>query len=123
MACDVCSVSLTSIKRRKQNERVRRLKSHDRGVFLILLVKTSCMDTAGKRVGAKVIKANSSMTDQRFQVSNPKSVYVSFRVRNAFESPDIFIKTLEPKVRVKVLLFQLGNRPRVKELSIRDNVA
>lgn len=93
------------------------------------------MHTAGKHVGAKVIKAKSSMTDQRFQVSNPtngvdfvrkrllKSVHASFRVRNAFKSLDIFIKTLELKVRVKVLLFQLENRPRVKELSIRDNVA
>lgn len=129
------SVSLTSIKRRKQDERVRRLKSHDRGVFLILLVKTSCLDAAGKHVGAKVIKANSSTTDQSFQESNStngidfvskrllKSVYASFRLRNAFKSLDIFIKTLELKVRVKVLLFQLENRPRVKELSIRGNVA
>lgn len=56
------------------------------------------MYTAGKHVGAKVIKANSSLTDQRFQVSNStsvidrvnkcllKSVYASFRVRNAFKS-------------------------------------
>lgn len=93
------------------------------------------MDAAGKHVGAEVIKANSGLTDQRFQVSNPtngidcvrkrllKSVYASFRVRNAFKSPDIFIKTLALKVRVKVLLLQLENRPRVKESSIGDNAA
>lgn len=102
----------------KQDEQIRRLKFHDRGVFLILLVKTSCMDTAGKHVGAKVIKANSNMTDQRFQVSDStdgidfvrkcllKSVYALFSLRNAFKSQDIFIKkTLELKVRVEVFAF------------------
>lgn len=66
-------------------------------MFLILLAKTSCADVAGKHVGViKVIKANSGMTDQRFQVSNPtdgidfvskrllKSVYASFRHKKCF---------------------------------------